>query len=121
MSQRTDDLRASYAAFLRGDVEVYRAMCAPNVHTVMPDIGEWKTYDEMVQGVGAALAQTPTEQRLIAVAEDPDANIVMVLLDFTAAGESGREVHIHTFENGRVVNLTAVPCDPEQHRRVPDG
>lgn len=118
MSQRTDDIRASYAAFINGDVETYRTLCAADVHTTMPDIGEWKTYDEMVQGVGAAMAKTPTELSLTAVAEDPDADTVMVLIDFTAAGEAGREVHIHTFDNDKVVEFTVVPCDPEQNKRL---
>jgi ketosteroid isomerase-like protein len=118
MSKRTDDLRASYAAFLSGDVETYRAMCAADLHTTAPDIGEWKTYDEMVQGVGAAMEKTPTEMTLAAVAEDPDANTVMVLVEFTAAGESGREVHIHRFKNDKVVEFTVVPCDPEQNKRL---
>lgn len=118
MSQRTEDLRASYAAFMSGDVETYRAMCAPDLHTSMPDVGEWKTYDEMVQGVGASMERTPTEITLAAVAEDTDANILMALVDFTAAGESGHEVHIHKFENDKVVDFTVVPCDPEQNRRL---
>jgi hypothetical protein len=72
----------------------------------------------MVQGVGSSMEKTPTEITLAAVAEDADANIVMALIDFTAAGESGREVHIHKFEGDKVVDFTIVPCDPEQNRRL---
>jgi len=37
-------------------------------------------------------------------------------MDFTAGGESGREVHIHTLENGKIVDFTVVPLDPEQDK-----
>ncbi len=109
-SQNVEIAKKAYDAFAAGDLETVLSTFDDNVEFVLPGnstiSGTYRGKGEVTKFF-AKLAEksfTTTPSRFLA---DDDVDVVVVLTQVTAGGESAPEADVSTFRGGKIVKVEA--------------
>jgi ketosteroid isomerase-like protein len=103
-SQNVETCKKGYAAFAAGDVETVMSLYDDDVEWVMPGnstlSGTYRGKAEVAELFGKLAEQsvTTTPSRFLA-----DDDVVVILTQVTAGGESAPQADVATFRDGKVV------------------
>ena len=118
-SQNVEIAKKAYDAFAAGDLETVLSTFDDNVEFVLPGnstiSGTYRGKAEVTKFF-AKLAEksfTTTPSRFLA---DDDVDVVVVLTQVTAGGESAPEADVSTFRGGKIVKVEAFGDTAMQER-----
>ena len=118
-SENVETVKKAYAAFSAGDLETALDTVADNIEWVVPGnsklSGTYRGKAEVTEFLGklAEKSFTTAPSRFLA---DDDVDVVVVLSQVTAGGESAPQADVYTFRHGKIVIAQSFPDTAMQER-----